>query len=383
MPDDAGPLSIQLKKFKPWKMSDDATCVIVAQSEGGKTVLGIDLMYHKRHLPAWYLFSTTEACSGRLAQTIPPSYTYPTFDLEALAKIFKHQQAKINSYERELSDEEKIKYKNVAKDELPIEVRFKKNPCIGGYYEDCFASKKIFLKPLVQDLFKNGRHKKMFSILPCQYIMDLPIDCRQQVKYWFILREDRAEVRKKLFTHIGGACGTFDIFNAIMDSCTNEYGCVVIDNRCKSREITDRVFWYKAAVHEPFKVGCARYWKFHKLNYQEVKAEEYDPYEDEARAALGRKRKRDDFMNGGGEGAGGTGGGGTASGIEHARQGMALAERFGIAPFGPGGASGGGGQQAQQAPLSTAELLRRAAPKKRNAPNFNVAMIDDATSIRK
>jgi hypothetical protein len=373
-------LAIQLKKFKPSKMSDNATCVIVAESEGGKTVLGIDLMWHKRHLPAWYLFSTTEACSGRLSQTIPPSYTYPTFDLDALAKIFKHQQAKISSekYTRELNDEEKIKYKGVPSDELPLDVRFKKNPCIGGYYEDCFASKKIFNQPLVQDLFKNGRHKMMFSILPCQYVMNLPIECRTQVKYWFILREDRPNIRKKLFAEIGGACGTFEVFNAIMDSCTNEYGCVVIDNRCKSREIADRVFWYKAAVHEPFKVGCARYWKFHKLNYQDTKTEAYDPYEDEARAALGRKRKRDDGLSAAMNGFGGNGGGGgtTASAAEHARAGMALAQRFGLVP-------GGSAPAMPEQPLSTAELLRRAAPKRRGVPNFNVAMIDETTSAKR
>ena len=278
---------LRLRRFPVETMPDNSMCVIVAQSEGGKTTLGIDLMYHKRHLPAWYLFSTSEGCSQRLSQIIPKIYTKTKFDLDKLKKIYNHQERKMRRYTRERSEAER---RAVPDDELPIEERFKKNPCVGGYFEDCFSDTKLFGKPIVKDLFKNGRHRMMFSIVPCQYVMDLKPELRNQVKYWFILREDNPETRKKLFTHVGGACKTFEIFNEIMDQCTHDYRCVVIDNISKSRNIEDRVFWYKADLHPAFRVGCTRYWKFHKRNFTESKCVDED--EAMARAKLRSARQR-------------------------------------------------------------------------------------------
>ena len=191
-------------------------------------------------------------------------------------------------YTRKRSEAER---RAVPDDELPIEERFVKNPCVGGYFEDCFSDTKLFGKPIVKDLFKNGRHRMMFSIVPCQYVMDLKPELRNQVKYWFILREENPETRKKLFKHVGGACKTFEIFNEIMDQCTHDYRCVVIDNISKSRNIEDRVFWYKADLHRAFRIGCTRYWKFHKKNFCD-KSKRVDEDEAEARAKLQRARQR-------------------------------------------------------------------------------------------
>lgn len=280
--------TLQLRRFPIEQMPDNSACVIVAESEGGKTTLGVDIMWHKRHLPAWFLFSTSEGCSQRLSQIVAPCYTYSKFNLEALAKIYKHQEQKIQKYTRPRTEEER---RRIPDDELPLEERFFKNPCVGGFYEDCFANKKIFSKDIVRDLFKNGRHRMMFSILPCQYVMDLPPECRNQVKYWFLLREDSPETRKKLFNHIGGACKTLDIFNEIMNQCTNDYGCVVIDNINKSKHIEDRVFHYRAKLRPAFRVGSSRYWQFHDKNYV-INSNKYNEEEEEARRRLGRARQR-------------------------------------------------------------------------------------------
>lgn len=284
----AGAPTLTLRKFDPRSMPDNASCVIVAQSQGGKTTLGIDLMYHKRHLPAWYLFSTTEGCSKRLSQIIPPLYLKTSFDLDKLAKVFAHQQSKIQRYSRPRSEAERRK---VPDDELPKHERYFKDPGVGGYFEDCFDDKSVLKKPIVQSLYKNGRHREMFSIMPCQYIIDLDVSMRNQVKYWFLLREDSEDTRRKLFKHIGGAFKSWKIFNKMMTECTNNYHCLVIDNLSKSPHLEDRVFWYKAELHGAFRVGCARYWRFHKLNYDDKK-DTVDPIEAEAKRKLKQARLR-------------------------------------------------------------------------------------------
>lgn len=256
--------TLSLKRFPIKDMPDNATCVMAAMSSGGKTTLGLELLWYKRHLPAWYLFSESEGCSSRLSQTIPKLYTFPSVNLKKLEAIYNYQERKIAKYTRPRTEAER---RAIPDDELPLEERFYKNPCVGGYFEDCFGEKKVFLQKAVQNLFKNGRHRCMFSIIPCQYIIDLPPSCRKQVKYWFLLREDNKDVRKKLWEQIGNVCGKFEVFEHIMDYCTRDYGCVVIDNISKSNKIEDRVFWYRAEKNRPaFKVGCKNYWEFSKKN---------------------------------------------------------------------------------------------------------------------
>ena len=42
-------MNLQLKKFDPSKMADDAVSVFIAKRRSGKSVLMKDIMYHKRH----------------------------------------------------------------------------------------------------------------------------------------------------------------------------------------------------------------------------------------------------------------------------------------------------------------------------------------------
>lgn len=284
--DQADKPQLNVRKFDPDSMPDNSTCVIVAPSEGGKTILAIDLMSRKKHIPAWFLFSESEGCSSRLSQTIPASYIYPEFNVKELEKIYNHQEKKIRRYSRPRSEADR---RLVPDDELSLEERFSKNPCIGCYFEDCFGEKRVFNQKAVQNLFKNGRHRMMFSIIPCQYVIDLPITCRKQVKFYFLFREDSKDVRQKLFKHVAGCCRTFEIFEEIMKLTHQPYVCIVVDNICKSKRIEDRVFWYKAEEHPAFKVGCERYWRFHKLNYK--MADELDDDEREARERIEMARR--------------------------------------------------------------------------------------------
>lgn len=54
------------------------------------------------------------------------------------------------------------------------------------------------------------------------------------------------------------------MFNKVMDSCTENYECLVLDNTSKSNRIEDCVFWYKATLRKNFKVGAPQYWQTHK-----------------------------------------------------------------------------------------------------------------------
>lgn len=77
-----------------------------------------------------------------------------------------------------------------------------------------------------------------------------------------------------------------------MKITNSDYRCIVIDNISKSKDIRERVFWYKAELHPAFRVGCKKYWQFHKNNYQEnVQVDEAEA-EARARVAAAKQRKK-------------------------------------------------------------------------------------------
>lgn len=57
------------------------------------------------------------------------------------------------------------------------------------------------------------------------------------------------------------------MFSKVMDACTENYECLVLDNTVRSNKIQDCVFWYKASVRKNFRVGSPEIWKLHKKMY--------------------------------------------------------------------------------------------------------------------
>lgn len=97
--------------------------------------------------------------------------------------------------------------------------------------------------------------------------MDLPPALRANVDYVFILRENIIQNREKLYKSFFGIFPSFDMFCKVMDACTENYECLVLDNTVKSNKIQDCVFWYKASVRKNFRVGSPQLWNLHKKMY--------------------------------------------------------------------------------------------------------------------
>jgi hypothetical protein len=72
------------------------------------------------------------------------------------------------------------------------------------------------------------------------------------------------------------------MFSKVMDACTENYECLVLDNTVKSNKITDCVFWYKAKVRTGFRVGSPNLWKLHSKMYN---PKYLDQKEDDAKKA--------------------------------------------------------------------------------------------------
>jgi hypothetical protein len=113
----------------------------------------------------------------------------------------------------------------------------------------------------------NGRHWKIFFMLTMQYCMDLSPDLRSNVDYVFVLREPVIKNRQRLYENFFGIFPTFNTFQQVFDSCTENYECLVLDNTSKSNRIEDCVFYYKAPMRKGFKIGSPAMWTYHQKLY--------------------------------------------------------------------------------------------------------------------
>ena len=133
--------------------------------------------------------------------------------------------------------------------------------------DDCIYDQSWVKDKNVRSLFMNGRHFKILFIITMQYALGIPPNLRTNVDYVFILRENFVNNRKRLYEHYAGMFPTFEMFCQVMDQCTENYECLVIDNSAKSNRLEDQVYWYKATEHPEYKIGAPEFWQHHNRNY--------------------------------------------------------------------------------------------------------------------
>jgi hypothetical protein len=115
-------------------------------------------------------------------------------------------------------------------------------------------------------------------LITMQYPLGIPPTLRTNIDYVFILREPYIANRKRIYDNYAGMFPTFESFCQVMDQCTENYECLVINNNSKSNKLQDQVFWYKAEAHNDFHLGSKEFWELSKqINDDDDDAEQYDP----------------------------------------------------------------------------------------------------------
>jgi hypothetical protein len=108
------------------------------------------------------------------------------------------------------------------------------------------------------------RHWKVMLIITMQYPLGIPPTLRTNIDYVFILREPYKSNRERIWQNYAGMFPTFEAFNQVMDQCTENFECLVIDNNSKSNKLTDQIFWYKAQPRSNFRLGSKEFWEMSK-----------------------------------------------------------------------------------------------------------------------
>lgn len=242
--------NLRLKKFDMKWIKDDSVVVFIGKRNTGKTYLTIDLLYHHQDIPIGTAISATESANQTYSKIIPPLFIHDEYTPELIEKVLRRQ--KLINFKIANNSE----YRNV-------------DPRAFLLLDDCMFDTKWTKDVNIRYCFMNGRHYKLFFILNMQYALGIPPNLRTNIDYVFILRENIFANRKRIYEQYAGMFPTFDIFNQVMDNCTENYECLVIHNGSKSNKLEDQVFWYKANPHQDFRMCLDTFW--------EKSSTEFDP----------------------------------------------------------------------------------------------------------
>lgn len=241
---------MRFKKFDLKNLKNHCTIALIAKRRSGKSVLVKDIMRTKNDIPSSVVISRTEKLNKCYGNNMPDSYIYYNFDTDILSRIFKRQN-------RLIEDNNKRKKNN----------KYLKDDRVLLIMDDCMSDKNWIKDPNILELFFNGRHYHLSFILTMQYSKGLPPDMRANLDYIFLLAEDFICNRKRLYEDYAGMFPSFDVFQQVFTELTDDFGCMVIDNSNHSKNIEDKVFWYKAKMVEEFDIGDKVYRKFHSKYY--------------------------------------------------------------------------------------------------------------------
>jgi len=243
-------MKLELKKFKMSNIKDGATIVIMGKRGTGKSLIVADIFRHHTTWPIGVIVSATEKANHFFEKFIPKMLIYDEFETSILQRFLERQEKITNQRNMEIT-----KYKSSDLDARAFLV-----------LDDCMYDSSWTREKLIRLLFMNGRHYNITFIMTMQYPLGIPPNLRANIDYVFILRENVIANREKIWKQYAGMFPSFHAFNEVMQQCTENYECLVIDNKTNSNKLEDQVFWYKADTGTNFKVCSPELWSMQEID---------------------------------------------------------------------------------------------------------------------
>ncbi len=260
-------MNLELGKFDMKKISfkpnenKGPVVVLIGRRDTGKSFLVRDLLYHHQDIPIGTVISGTEEGNGFYGTMIPKLFIHDEYNTAIVENVLKRQRTVLKQMKKEMET-----YKKTTIDPRTFLI-----------LDDCLFDSSWSKDKMMRLLFMNGRHWKIMCIITMQYPLGIPPNLRTNIDYVFILREPYITNRKRIYENYAGMFPTFESFCQVMDQCTENFECLVINNNAKSNKLQEQIFWYKASAHNDFKLGSKEYWEISKNIGSDDEDEQYDP----------------------------------------------------------------------------------------------------------
>jgi hypothetical protein len=260
-------MTLELKKFDMKTISfkpnenKGPVVVLIGKRDTGKSFLVRDLLYYQQEIPIGTVISGTEEGNGFYGNMVPKLFVHNEYNTAIIENILKRQRTVLKQIKKEMET-----YKRTTIDPRAFVI-----------LDDCLYDNTWARDKMMRLLFMNGRHWKVMLVITMQYPLGIPPTLRTNIDYVFNLRENYIANRKRIYDNYAGMFPTFESFCQVMDHCTENYECLVINNNSKSNKLHDQVFWYKADEHGSFRLGSKEFWELSKGLKDDDEEEQYDP----------------------------------------------------------------------------------------------------------
>ena len=260
-------MTLELKKFDMKSISfkpnenKGPVVVLIGKRDTGKSFLVRDLLYYQQDIPIGTVISGTEEGNGFYTKMVPKLFVHNEYNTAIIENVLKRQRTVLKQIKKEM---ETYKRSNI-------------DPRAFVILDDCLYDNTWARDKMMRLLFMNGRHWKVMLVITMQYPLGIPPTLRTNIDYVFILRENYIANRRRIYENYAGMFPTFESFCQVMDQCTENYECLVINNNSKSNKLYDQVFWYKADNHNDFRLGSKEFWELSKNIGDDDEEEKYDP----------------------------------------------------------------------------------------------------------
>ena len=260
-------MTLELKKFNMNSIefnpdeNKGPVIVLIGRRDTGKSYLVRDLLYYHQDIPIGTVISGTEAGNGFYSNHVPKLFIHDEYNSNIIENILKRQRTVLKQVKKEMEAYNKSKI----------------DPRAFVILDDCLYDASWTKDKMMRLLFMNGRHWKIMLVITMQYPLGIPPNLRTNIDYVFILREPYIANRKRIYENYAGMFPTFESFCQVMDQCTENYECLVINNNAKSNKLHDQIFWYKANPQGDFKLGSKEFWEISKNINSDDEDEMYDP----------------------------------------------------------------------------------------------------------
>ena len=260
-------MSLELKKFDMKNISfkpnenKGPVVVLIGKRDTGKSFLVRDSLFYQQEIPIGTVIAGTEEGNGFYGKMVPKLFVHNEYNTAIIENILKRQRTVLKQIKNEMET-----YKRSTIDPRAFVI-----------LDDCLYDNTWTRDKMMRLLFMNGRHWKVMLVITMQYPLGIPPTLRTNIDYVFILRENYIANRKRIYENYAGMFPTFESFCQVMDQCTENYECLVINNNSKSNKLHDQVFWYKADNHGDFRLGSKEFWELSKSMKDDDDEEAYDP----------------------------------------------------------------------------------------------------------
>jgi len=247
-------MEINLRKFNMNEIVFDKNeakgpvILMLGRRDTGKSFLIKDLLYHHQTIPNGIVISATEDSNGFFGTIVPRMFIHSEYNSNIICNVIRRQYDVLKD----------IKKRN------EMYGQDNTDPRTFLILDDCMFDNSFVKDKAIRYIFLNGRHAKILFIITSQYPLGLPPILRSNIDYVFILREPVVKNKMRIYENYAGMCPTFEVFNKIMDDCTENYGCLVINNNTKSNKLVDQLLWYRAEPRPNFRMGAPEIWELSK-----------------------------------------------------------------------------------------------------------------------